>query len=184
MNKLKVVPNKLDDKIRVQIYHVKENKAKEMTAIIDTGAYNSYLGDNALKRIGYEINIDKVNKHKDRLIPMQGITGENHIYPRKCPDISEKIYASLPIKLSNLYFSTTIVVDSPTIHLPVSFHVQKNDVFVDISFEQRDIVLIGMDILRDFNFGVDIEQLPFFSISRPASLVTPRNKPIMQIKFI
>jgi hypothetical protein len=185
MTNIRIIPNK-DEKIRIPITHVSSGNTppKKLDAIIDTGAYTSYVGVDSLYRLGYRVDASLIEKNKSQLISMTGITGDRHTYPRKLPKPDDKIYAAFPLKLKSIRFSSAIIISSPIIYIPLSFCVvQKNK--YNISFERRNIVLIGMDILRCFNFGVDIEieDAPMFILSSPKRAVAKRNEKPTKIEF-
>ena len=141
-----------------------------------------------MSRVGFPITANHIIEHKDKLVPMYGITGINHEYPRKWLEQPERIYASLPISLKRMYLGKDTVIPSPVVHIPVSFDVSKSKGYCNVRFERRDLVLIGMDILREFNFGVDIMDIdggtPFFKISRAKRVKPLRTKPSVPIQFI
>ena len=162
-----------DEKIRIQIAQIasRQSHQREVTAIVDTGAFVSYFGAEALKSmLGQSIELSHIEQEKHRLVPMHGITGAQHTYPRKWPKPEERIYASFPTELVTLQLGEDIQIRNPLIYIPVSFCVTEQREY-DIRFERKNDAIIGMDILRSFNFGLDFDEKEY-----PVFYLSPRSK--------
>ena len=98
---------------------------------------------------------------------------------------NEKVHAAVPIKIGSIVLGKSAKVNSPTIYVPISFFVRKKGEY-SMSFIQKNIAFIGMDILRNFNFGVNFDNVgnALFNLELPLCKISPRNKKAMKIKFI
>ena len=69
------------------------------------------------------------------------------------------------MELASVRFGNKIKVDAPSVNVPLFFHICDAGKY-HANFIKGDIVLIGMDILRMFNFGISFDK-SMFSLEKP-----------------
>ena len=188
LHSLKIIKNSTE-RILIPVEYnagTKSPKKIELETIVDTGSYASYLGYDMLSRLGIEVTNNTIfNAIKYRkLFPFVGITDSETTYPKKWSEASEKIYASLSIRLNSIILGA-VKIKSPSICIPLSFYIASKENYNNINFEQHNLVLIGMDILREFNIGVDIENenSHVFRFSQPLRTISSRVEKRTRISF-
>jgi len=169
MGKLRI-EDKTTDRLIISVKYTGLNGRKRIaSAIIDTGAYVTYIGIAYIRAFGSTVDLGNIKL--GQLRPMYGIT-DVPLKTRYKSD--EKICASFPIKLKNIIFDD-IEVSSPTVRVPVSFcYDSRKKVIKNIKFEREDLFLIGTDILRNYNYAVNIDSIPFFMLSNSTASIPLR----------
>jgi len=151
------------DRLCIDVDYIGKRQRK-IAAIIDTGSYHSFMGIKHVRRLGYEGNI----LNREKILPIYGITSEmkwksNTI---RLSEISENtvIHAACMIKIKHIKIGD-IDFPSPAIWIPISitFDSKKN---LHVKYIKENILLIGTDLLRMMNYGVEVDDKPVFVFSK------------------
>jgi len=169
------IKGKTTDRLFVTIRYTGRNGIqRKAPALIDTGAYVTYMGIDYIKALGRTVDLSKIKL--TQLRHMYSITDAPPTTKQKLPKPKpdEKIYAAVSFKLKNMIFDD-IEIPSPIVRVPVSFCYDTNKKEIrKIKFEREDLFLIGTDILRNFNYSVNIDSILFFALSNTTATIPVR----------
>lgn len=182
MGKLQI-KGKSTDRIYIPVKYVSHyGKERKVDTIVDTGSNISYIGISHIKGLKYQVDLNKLTLNN--LIGMYGITGAipspSGKQPKPKPD--EKIYASWAVNLKSIILDD-IIINCPQVYIPVSFCFSGKQELTNIQFEKSNLALLGTDILRNFNYGVNINSTPIFTITKPTRNIPPRCLKITHLDF-
>ena len=178
------IRRKTADKVYISVEYVSHFReiSRITETLIDTGATISFVGINIISGLKYNIDLDKLTL--ENLVGMYGITGAEPSRTRKQPKPKprERIYAAWAVNLKKIIVDD-IVINSPQVFIPLSFNFSAERKIANVRFERVNMALIGTDILRNYNYGVNIDESPIFTITTPTREIPPRNTPIHHLDF-
>ncbi|MCL2386925.1 MAG: hypothetical protein FWC89_05155 [Defluviitaleaceae bacterium] len=181
MGKLTITFNEFD-RIRIPIHYCGQaGITKKFPTIVDTGSNANYLGLSHITALDYQV--EKIPQFES-LVAMHGITGDTSRFPRPWPNSNERIYAAYRIQLKALALDKHTIIPSPFVHVPVSFCVQNKQIR-NLKFEHKNLALIGTDILRELNYGINIDDSakPLFTFSKPTRNIPKRTEEPDRVEF-
>jgi len=168
------------DKIKIPVEYIsKDGKVREFDTIIDPGSNVSYMTISYIRELGFDVNLANLTR-TTQLVGMYGITDTMYLGKRPRPDPNKRIHASWAFQFRNIIIGG-IIIPSPIIRIPLSFKFSSNRTMEDKQFEEREgksYILIGTDILRNYNYGVDEDKKlrPIFVLTKPKRVIQPRDK--------
>jgi hypothetical protein len=92
------------------------------------------------------------------------------------------MHASWAVDLKRMEIDD-IIINTPKVNIPLSFCLSTQGKIGDIIFEKKDYAILGTDILRNFNYGVNVNATPYFIINKPTRTVPPRKSKIPRFDF-
>jgi len=171
-------------KIYIPVTYVGISKeTKIIHTLIDTGATVSYMGINYIEGLGYKFNLNGLTLN--HLVGMYGITDNEPSSTGKQPrpHPNKRIYASCALDIKNIILDD-IVITTPRIRIPVSFTYSTDGTIINPQFERKNSAIIGTDILRKYNYGVNADHSPpLFTITIPTRDIPQRAIKLQTLKF-
>ena len=169
------------DKLQIDIVCTGTYQRK-IEAVIDTGAYHSFMGIRYVLRLGYEQNA--LNSKK--IVPIYGFTSE----PKRrnstiqLSEVNERteIPAAYMLEIKHIKIGD-IDFPTPIIWVPIiiTFNAKKE---IHIRYIRENIMLIGTDLLRMLNYGISVEDKPVFKFSKSKNNYRPKPDYDLFLRFI
>jgi|GEM_PF-3762677 len=186
MGKVRIKKNDFD-KMLINATYIGALAKKELTVptVIDSGATTSYMGIEIIRGLGVDFDLSKLTL--GMMVAMYGIGGAKPSatgkHPR--PASGARVYASFSPRnqvVSEMKLND-FVIPSPEIRIPVSFCVSATNTLTHIQFERQNDIIIGTNILRNYNYGVNTDETPVFIIETPSRIIPPRAKKLQCLEF-